>query len=290
MQTSLYARWVSALFASASLLSAAPVWAQEDVAQSGMAQGHARVAARSDVTISLESVPGTSGARIAILGRGVQAFMPRIRTCFADAVRLVPTTHGRLRVRLDLPPAGAATAAIVENTVGESPLTGCVTGVLDDLALEPAQRPAGAIIVLDFDSTAAQGGDAVARSQAEADAVTVTREGGVPSATATVGPVQITVRGAADASDAVIAEGVRVVRAQIAGLLDCRRRASRRGANPEGVLRFTMQRRPPRVTLSRPTAPVADTRAPRGAQQAIERARRAPTESGEVQLEIHFDR
>lgn len=272
------------------MLLAAPVLAQDDVAQSGMSQGHARIAARSDVTISLESVPGTSGARIAILGRGVQGFMPRIRTCFADAVRLVPTTHGRLRVRLDLPAEGAATTSIVENTVGESPLVACVTGVLDDLTLEPAQRPAGAIVVLDFDSTAAQGGDAVARSQAEADAVSVTREGGVPQARADVAQVHIVVRGAAEASDALIADAVRVVRAQIAGLLDCRRRASRRGANPEGVVRFDARLRPPSITLTRPSATVADTRAPRCVQTAIERARRAPTESGQVQLEIHFDR
>ena len=283
-------RWLFPLLASTSLFLATPALAQEDVAQSGMSQGHARVAARSDVTISLESVPGTSGARIAILGRGVQAFMPRVRACFADAVRLVPATHGRLRVRLDLPPEGAATAAVVENTVGESPLVACVTGVLDDLTLEPAQRPAGAIIVLDFDSTAAQGGDAVARSQAEADAVTVTREGGVPEARADVAQVHILVRGAADASDALIAEAVRVVRAQVAGLLDCRRRASRRGASPEGVVRFDMRLQPPRVVLSRPSATVADTRAPRCVQTAVERARRAPTESGSVQLEVRFDR
>ena len=73
------------------------------VAESGMGQGHASVATRSDVSISLESVPGTSGARIAVLGRSVTSAMSQIRACYAQAINRAPGTHGRMRLRLDMP-------------------------------------------------------------------------------------------------------------------------------------------------------------------------------------------
>jgi hypothetical protein len=266
--------------------------AQEGVAGSGMAQGQASVTTRSDVTISLESLPGTSGARIAVLGRGVTQSMPELRRCYGDAVAQRPATHGRLRLRLDVPATGATTSSVVEDAVGDAPLLGCIQRVLATLTLEPSLRPASAVVVMEFDNTAARGGAEVAARQAEADAVTVTRGGGRPEARGEGNAVRFVVRGAADASDEVVADALRVVRSQVPGLLDCRRRASRRGRDPEGDLVLTLAIRPgaaPVATAGRST--VADPEAPRCVATALGRAHRRPSEGpATLEVEIHFDR
>lgn len=266
--------------------------AQEGVAGSGMGQGQASVTTRSDVTISLESVPGTSSARIAVLGRGVTQSMPELRRCYGDAVAQRPGTRGRLRLRLDVPATGTTTSTVVEDAVGDPPLLSCVQRALGALTLEATLRPASAVVVMDFDNTAARGAAEVAARQAEADAVAVSRESGRPEAWGQGNAVRFLVRGAADASDAVVADALRVVRSQVPGLLDCRRRASRRGRSPEGDLALSLAIRPgaaPLATVGRST--VADPQAARCVATALGRAHRRPTEGpATVEVEIHFDR
>jgi hypothetical protein len=262
------------------------------VAESGMGQGHASITTRSDVSISLESVPGTSGARIAVLGRSVTASMAQIRACYAQTINRAPGTHGRMRLRLDMPAAGNGALTVVEDAVGEAGLLRCVSDLLVALPLDASLRPASAVVVLDFDNTAAQGAATVAQRQAEADAVTVSRESGRPEAIGDGNAVHFTVRGARDATDEVVSDAVRVMRSVVPGLLDCRRRASRRGRNPEGLLTFGVVLRPgaaPTATAGR-GATVADPLAPRCVATAISRAHRHPTVGASVDIEVRFDR
>ena len=261
------------------------------VSGSGMGQGHASITTRSDVTVSLESVPGTSGARIAVLGRGVTAHIADVRTCYAQTINTRPGAHGRMRLRLDVPATGATTSAVVEDAVGEAPLLACVQRVLGALTLDASLRPASAIVVLEFDNTAAQGAAEVAQRQAEADTVSISRESGRPEATGDGNMIHFTVRGAPDATDELVADAVRVMRTQVPGLLDCRRRASRRGRNPEGTLTLQVAMRPgaaPTATAGAIT--VADPLAGRCVTQSISRAHRRPTVAGSVEVEIRFDR
>lgn len=261
------------------------------VAESGMGQGHASIATRSDVSISLESVPGTSGARIAVLGRSVTAAMAQIRGCYAQTIQRAPGTHGRMRLRLDMPAAGNGAVTVVEDAVAEPGLLRCVTDLLVALPLDASLRPASAVVVLDFDNTAAQGAATVAQRQAEADAVTVSRESGRPEAGGEGNAVHFTVRGAADAPDDVVIDAVRVLRTVVPGLLDCRRRASRRGRNPAGSLPFSVVLRAgaaPTATAGR-GATVADPLAPRCVATAISRAHRQPTVGATVDVEVRFD-
>lgn len=262
------------------------------VAESGMGQGHASITTRSDVSISLESVPGTSGARIAVLGRAVTAAMPQIRACYAATINTAPATHGRMRLRLDMPARGNGTTTIVEDGVSQAPLLRCVTALLVALPLDAQLRPASAVVVLDFDNTAAQGAGEVAQRQSEADAVTISRESGRPEASGDGNAVHFTVRGAADATDEQVSDAVRVLRTAVPGLLDCRRRAGRRGQNPEGILVFSVVLRAgaaPTATAGRGHT-VADTTAPRCVATAISRAHRRPTVGARVDVEVRFDR
>lgn len=275
-----------------ALCGPTPAHAQEGVAGSGMGQGHASITTRSDVSVSLESVPGTSGARITVLGRQVTQHIADIRQCYGQAVSQRPSVHGRVRLRLDLAASGPGTTTIVEDTVADAPLLTCVRGVLAALPLEPAMRPASAVVVLDFDNTAARGGEEVAQRQAEADAVTVTRASGRPEASGEGNAVHFVVRGAADATDEVVADALRVVRSQVPGMLDCRRRASRRGRSPEGAMQLTLAIRPgaaPTVTTGAST--VLDPLAPRCVATSLGRAHRRPTVGpATLDVEVRFDR
>lgn len=262
------------------------------VAESGMGQGHASITTRSDVSISLESVPGTSGARIAVLGRAVTSAMPQIRGCYAQTIQHAPATHGRARLRLDMPAAGPGTTTPVEDAVHEAGLLRCVSDLLVALPLDATLRPASAIVVLDFDNTAAQGAAEVAQRQAEADAVTVSRASGRPEATGDGNAVHFVVRGAADATDELVIDAVRTLRSIVPGLLDCRRRASRRGASPEGTLPLRLVLRPGAAPTATPGrgATVGDERAPRCVATAVSHAHRRPTLAGALELEVRFDR
>jgi hypothetical protein len=266
--------------------------AQEGVAGSGMGQGHASVSTRSDVSVSLESVPGTSGARIAVLGRSVTQNIAEVRRCYAESVSQRPGVHGRLRLRLDMGPSGPGTTSVVEDAVADAPLLTCVRGVLAGLALDASLRPASAIVVLDFDNSAAQGAAAVAERQAEADAVAVSRESGRPEASGDGNMVHFVVRGAPETTDEVVADALRVVRSQVPGLLDCRRRASRRGRSPEGTLTLSLALRPgaaPAATAGAST--VADPLAPRCVATSLGQAHRRPvTGPATVELEVRFER
>ncbi|MDQ3036664.1 MAG: hypothetical protein M3Y87_30005, partial [Myxococcota bacterium] len=107
-----------------------------------------------------------------------------------------------------------------------------------------------------------------------------------PTASGEAPGVTFLVRGAADAQDEHVAEAFRVLRSQIAGMLDCRRRASRRGMDPTGQVDLRMgmrQGRAPEMTVVRST--VRDERAPICLERALERPQRRPT-SGPAQLEV----
>src|SRR5262245_38802011 len=60
------------------LLSAAPVAAQD------MDQGEARITARSDVRMSVESAPGTSGVRFVALQQAMAGRMASVRQCYVE--------------------------------------------------------------------------------------------------------------------------------------------------------------------------------------------------------------
>jgi hypothetical protein len=265
-------------------LHVTPALAQE------MGQGEARITTRSDVRMSLESVAGTSATRLQLLGRAVGAGMTAIRTCYGEAVAERPTVQGTMRLRVALGESGPPNVSVTEDGPQDRQLLACVRGVISRQPMGDASRPASAIVVLVFQNSAAAGAAETARRADEADAVTLAHDGGRASASGEAPGVRFVVRGAAGTSDEHVAEAFRVVRSQIAGMLDCRRRASRREMSPEGQIDLQMsmrQGRNPEMTVSEST--VEDERAPICLERALERPHRRP-ESGPatVDVEVRF--
>jgi hypothetical protein len=262
------------------------------VAGSGMTDGAASVTTRTNVDLSLESAPGTGAARVAAWGTAMGGRMPAIRTCYEEVVASRPTVEGTLRMLMTLTEGrGGVHIEVSEDGVNDAPLVRCVRGVLDDVPTADLHRPSGAFAVMRFSNTASRAHEATAVAAAEADTVPITREGGVPSATgeAREGLMRWTVRGAADTSDEAISEAYRIARSQIAGLLDCRRRASRRERDPSGTLTFAVRMRAGRAAdVTARESTVSDPTAARCVTQRLERAPHRPAAAGSVTLEITF--
>src|SRR5688500_4080746 len=91
-----------------------------------MGQGHAHITTRSDVRMSLESVPGTSATRLQLLGRAVGAGMGAIRECYGSVVEQRPTVTGTLRMRVALAERGAANVDVVSDGPADRELLRCV--------------------------------------------------------------------------------------------------------------------------------------------------------------------
>jgi len=280
------ARMRTDLFLPLSLWLLLGVASPPRVVAQEMGQGEARITTRSDVRMSLESVPGTSAARLSALGRAVGAGMGAIRACYGEVVEQRPAVHGTMRLRVTAPARGALDLEVVEDGPQDRPLLTCIRGVLGRQPLDGVERPASAVVVLELQNSAAAGAVETARRADEADRIEVRQEGGRPEARGEAPGLRFVVRGASGTSDELVAEGLRVVRSQIAGMLDCRRRASRRGMNPEGQVALSMRMRrgrPPELTVG--TSTVHDERAPGCLERALARPHRTP-EAGPASLDV----
>ncbi len=250
-----------------------------------MGQGHAHITTRSDVRLSLESVPGTSAARLAALGRAMGGAMSQVRQCYEEAVAARPTVTGTLRIRVTVPERGAVTLDVVEDGPADAPLLTCVRRVLTRQDVASVERPAAAILVLEMHNTAAHGAAETARRAEEASEVAISVEEGRPTARGEGPGVVFVVRGAAGENE-MVAEAHRVLRSQLAGMLDCRRRASRRGRSPAGRTTLRMSMTAGRApTMEAGASTVADPDAPACLARALARPHRTP-EAGPATLDV----
>lgn len=254
-----------------------------------MGQGHAHITTRSDVRLSMESVPGTSAVRLSALGRSIGAGMSAMRTCYGEVIAARPTVVGTMRLRVSLGERGAPEIEILEDGPNDRELSTCIRGVIARQDVSEVGRPAAAIVVLEMQNTAARGAAETAARAETAAEIPIAREEGRPLARGEAPGVRFLVRGAADTADALVAEGMRVVRSQIAGMLDCRRRAGRRGMDPSGTIDLRMrmaQGRAPAMDVVATT--VRDERAPVCLERALERPQHRP-ESGPATLEVRVE-
>lgn len=280
--------------ALAALLFAPVAHAQGGVGSSGMGQGQARIAARSDVRLSMESLPGTNGATMSALGQQVGGHMRQLRECYEETVSERPTVQGTLRMRFELRERGGPAVSVDNHDVEDAGLIACVTRQLRQVDCGSIRRPAGAIVQLELSNTAAGGVAESARRSQERREVQVTVDGdGNPSATGGVPRrgVRFTVTGEGrDATPAVVAAH-RVLTTAMPGLTDCRRRAARRRQDPTGEISVTMRVRGGRPTVSRVTrSTVEEERTRRCVGRVLGRVQtRAEAGSSTVQARILFE-
>lgn len=262
------------------------------VARSGMGQGEAQISTRSDVQLGIESGAGTSGQRLQDMVRAISSKLGEIRQCYGRITAEDPSVVGHIDVDVSLPRRGRVQLETRRNTVENRTLTRCVTRALQRANYGAVRRPANVKVKLSFGNTAAAGAEEVARRREEGAQVTLTRDaegnlvaqGGVPS-----GEVRFQLSAPESVGAEALAAMQRAVRSEVAGLLDCRRRAGRRGMDPEGEIEFRLvvQRRG-RARARKVDSSVQDSRAPICVSRVISRTRFSSEAAGRATLTVRF--
>lgn len=264
--------------------------AQPDVAHSGMGQGTASITTETGISLALDSVPGTSAARVQAMGRAVQTRMTTLRGCYHTVVAARPTVTGVIRMQITVAEgSGPATVTVTEDGVHDEQMLTCARTALLALPTDGLARPSSVIAVLTLANSAAEGSAIAAQHASDGDVVDVQHEGDRPTASSEMTDVRFVIRGAPGSSDELLAEGFRVVRSQIAGLLDCRRRASRRRRSPAGtvVLTLTMTAGQPLAVHMDRTTVAAGAETGTCLSERLGRAPRVPA-AGPATLELEL--
>ncbi len=263
-------------------------------AQSEMGQGEARITSRSDVRLSMESMPGTGSAAVAALGRGVGAQMAQIRRCYEQRIEEDPTVTGTLRLRFMLEARGRPQIEMDRDGVNDATVVRCMTRALEGVATASLTRPTHAVVVLALANSAAHGVQQSQERAREAQQVTLTTDAaGNPTSSGGTGDgmVRFTVTGHGRNSGTTVAAAHRAIMTVLPGLLDCRRHSARRGRTEGGDLTATMQihsGRTPSARVTRSTVPNDRTRSCVG--RVLGHIEQRPTDgNGRVQLLIHFE-
>jgi hypothetical protein len=257
-------------------------------AQRPMDQGEARVTARSDVRMGVESGPGTSGNKLQDMIAVVTTTLGDIRQCYASVTEERPTVQGDMRIRVLLPRGrGNVELRFESNTAEDRLLTRCIQRHLSRANFRSVARPANVMVALTFTNTAARGiHETRARSEEEADVRIRTGSDGPLTATGGTGEVRYRIVGDSRERIAAVHRGLRTA---IAGLLDCRRRAGRRDMDPAGALQvqLTVARRGSAQVRTTNTT-VRDERAPDCVSRAIRAHQFAPAAAGRSNVTLTF--
>lgn len=240
----------------------------------------------------MESMPGTSGAAVSALGQRVGQRMAQIRGCYEEVVGENPSVEGTLRLRVLLEGRGRPNVEVDRDGVNDAGLVRCITGALQSVDHDGLRRPTRAVVQLVMGNSAAAGAERAAARAQEAAQVTIQIDAD-GNATSTGGSddrgVRFTVIGDGRESAPVVQSAHRSLLSVLPGLMDCRRRASRRGQSPEGEVSVTLlvwDGRVPSGRVGRST--VASDRARGCVSRVLRRMQQRAQASGRVRVRIQF--
>jgi hypothetical protein len=249
---------------------------------------HGRISTRSDVRMSIEGAPGTSGKKIEAMAKTLGGPLGEVKRCYAELVKEHPDVVGSLGVELELR-AGAGPATVrVPDAVGKlKPMNKCIDKAFGKLEMAEVPRPAAAKVLLELTNSAAAAADDVRAREQEASKVDVVQgEGGNFEAKGQSIQGEVSYR--VVSRDAKLVEAAyQKIRDSLPGLFDCRRRASKLDS-PEGDLVFRAKFSPSAsVDLQTVSSSVKNERAPICSTNAIKPAL-AKLGKGSAEITIHF--
>ena len=200
-----------------------------------MGEGEARITARSDVTMAMESGPRTTSTKLSAMAKHLGTPLGAIKRCYADIVKETPEVAGHIDVDLVLPERGRLDVKLDVGELSSKQLRGCVTRAFEAMKLEESLRPASAKVKLDFTNSAANAASDVAARREEQAQVTLEKseDGTLSSEDGTAdGKVRFSVSG----KDAAALTATHHAAAYaLPRLLDCRRRSAKLDS-PAGVI------------------------------------------------------
>lgn len=216
-----------------------------------MSTADARIGVHAAVQLAIRGTGGTPRRHLDELASQVQQQLPGLRACYRALVQDRPAAEGAYRVTVQLSAQEAPKLAI-ESRGGSDPALGaCVQSAFDKATFGSVPRPAAAVVVVQAQNSGAAGSRLTSRP-VEDDLVVETGE---PSDDPTGPRIQgrwsapdgqialavHTVAAGEPGDTEAVTDALRALRASFASLLDCRRRAGRRGASAVGSVRIELQ-------------------------------------------------
>lgn len=238
---------------------------------------------QTGVRLAISAIPGVPD-RVVAMSAPVQARMGVMRTCFSEAMRRTPSTAGTASFDIEVTGRGAR-VKVLEDATGDQALVACMR---DALSQTPFSRvPRGSLARVSVQLTNPFAGTAKAVMSAPAPTLRMLAGGMAESESPKLaGDIKVHLTGSAFAV-AVIERLQRDIAAQIAGLLDCRRKALRREADYQVAVKLSV-----RDGALVHGAPRASTRrAPNKCfSEWIERLDAARLDDADLELAISFAR
>jgi hypothetical protein len=172
--------------------------------------------------------------------------LPVLRRCYREVASKRPTAAGSIAVRITLAPGARAPTLEVKEKSGTDPeVTRCVTHTLEHTSWRKVERPAAAVLSLEFENSRAKGEHEMAERRQVAEQVELRPHagGGFEASWATKeGTVAFAVSstGAREGVELVL----RKLRDSFAGFADCRRRSEQGGRSPAGSVEARLELQP----------------------------------------------
>jgi hypothetical protein len=257
----------------------------------GLTAADGTVRTQASVRVALAPASGT-GDFAARMRDPVQTQMGPIRQCFAEGMVRTGGVEGRVVFELEALPHGKARAAIAKDETSDPTMTECMRTALSAVPLQGLPAGARSLVSLMLTNPAARVREGMERRAQAASAVKMLEGGRAETGGATQqGEVQFAVRGSAYLSN-MLAELHQDVSGRLAGLLDCRRKASRRNRPAEGTITLDVQVREGKITrVSTTKNGVQDRQAPQCVSKWITRADvQSDQAAGNIELDVTFSR
>ena len=237
-----------------------------------------RITARSDVKLTIEGVPGTSGARLSALADVLTQPLGQVQTCYAQVITEHPEAAGSLALDVELPREGKLLVRAPGATGPLTPMHRCIDQAFAKLDVASVPRPAGARVLFELSNSSAGSAAEVRRREESAGQVDVVQgsDGLLRSEGKSVqGEVSFEV--AARERESVL-QTHKLVRDALPGLFDCRRRAGKK-ASPAGAIVLSLK---PGGVIKVGASSVANERAPSCVAAVIKRTRGGQKTSADV--------
>ncbi len=209
------------------------------VSRSGMEQGEAVIAVRSDVRLQMKGTGGATKAQVTAIGEAIRAKMAGLKRCYGKLVAQDPAAAvGAFQLVITFGKRRFPVLEYADTNKGHVGLQKCIEKSLGRADMQGAKRPAAAILTLDFANTRARGQAAMERAFDPAASVKVTtaEDGSLNASWKTEdGKLAFRVRGRSSSADSdTVAAVLGGLKGAYGSFLDCRRRAGKRGTSPAG--------------------------------------------------------
>ncbi|MBN1652209.1 MAG: hypothetical protein JXA30_00375 [Deltaproteobacteria bacterium] len=211
------------------------------VARSGMEQGEATVAVRSDISLAIRGTGGTTKSNLNALGEAIRSRISSLKSCYGELIEKSPIVVGKLQLILDFSDEAKHPKLDFSDAKEVVPaLQACIRKSLGKATLKPENRPAAAVITLDFSNTRARGQQMLESRamQSEKQRIIDVKEndaGMLESEWSSIdGKLSFVVTADTSVSKQTVADVQGVLRSHVGRFLDCRRRSSKGGVSPAG--------------------------------------------------------